>query len=371
MHRLFALIFVLTLLPIGAMTHEQRPAVANIGFGEGVVKIDIRMTLEALIARIDPALGDTAESENAARYDALRKLPPAQLAVEFNGFQAEFLDGLHLIVDGASLKIDGIQAQIPEVGDLNLTRDSRVIFSAKIPAGSSEMTFGWEEKFGPVIIRVTTLAGEDGYSTYLTSGQQSAPFSVLDVTPQSSVSIFINYIAIGFQHIVPKGLDHILFVVGLFLLSIRMRPLLWQISAFTVAHTISLALGMLGLINVPVGIVEPLIAASIVYVGVENILVKGLNPWRPFIVFLFGLLHGLGFASVLSEVGMPRAQFMQGLIGFNIGVELGQLAIIAICFGLFGYWFGRKSWYRAAITTPLSLAISLIAAYWFVERIAL
>ncbi len=368
MHRLFALILIL--LPIGAMPHEQRPAVANIGFGEGAVKIDIRMTLEALIARIEPTLGDTAESENAVQYDALRKLQPAQLAAEFNEFQAEFLDGLHLIVDGTSLKVEVIQTQIPEVGNKDLTRDSRIIFNAKIPAGSSEMRFGWNEQFGPVIIRVTTLAGEDGYSAYLTGGQQSAPFSVLGVTPQSSVMIFINYIVIGFQHIVPKGLDHILFVVGLFLLSIRMRTLLWQISAFTIAHTISLALGMLGLVSVPAGIVEPLIAASIVYVGVENIFVKGLNPWRPFVIFLFGLLHGLGFAAVLSEVGMPRAQFMQGLIGFNIGVELGQLAVIAVCFGLFGYWFGRKSWYRAVITTPLSLMISLIAAYWFVERIA-
>ena len=107
------------------------------------------------------------------------------------------------------------------------------------------------------------------------------------------------------------------------------------------------------------------------YVCVENILMKGLSPWRPVVVFMFGLLHGLGFAGVLTEFGMPKGQFLSGLIGFNIGVELGQLTIIAICFVAFGYWFGKKDWYRRVFTIPMSLSISVIASYWFYERVFL
>ncbi|CAN0588825.1 unnamed protein product, partial [Ectocarpus sp. 12 AP-2014] len=128
------------------------------------------------------------------------------------------------------------------------------------------------------------------------------------------------------------GLDHILFVLGLFFLSTRMGPLLWQISAFTLAHTVTLALGALGYVNIPGNIVEPIIAASIVYVAVENIVSDKLHRWRPLVIFVFGLLHGLGFASVLGEFGLPADQFIPALIGFNVGVELGQLTVIAIAF---------------------------------------
>ena len=115
-------------------------------------------------------------------------------------------------------------------------------------------------------------------------------------------------------------------------------------------------------------IVEPLIAASIVYVAVENIFAKGLNPWRPFVIFGFGLLHGLGFASVLGEFGLPDGQFIPALIAFNIGVELGQLTVIALAFLAVG-WFARKSWYRAGIAIPASCIIAAVGAYWCIERV--
>ena len=178
---------------------------------------------------------------------------------------------------------------------------------------------------------------------------------------------FASYIPVGFDHIVPKGLDHILFVLGLFFLSARLGPLFWQISAFTLAHTVTLALGALGWVSVSGAIVEPLIAASIVFVAVENIFSKGLSPWRPAIVFGFGLLHGLGFASVLGEFGLPTGQFIPALIGFNVGVEVGQLAVIAVAFSLVG-WFVRKDWYRTAISIPASLAIAAVGVWWVIER---
>ena len=104
--------------------------------------------------------------------------------------------------------------------------------------------------------------------------------------------------------------------------------------------------------------------------AVENLFTDRLQRWRPAVVFAFGLLHGLGFAGVLSEVGLARAQFVTGLIGFNLGVELGQLAVIAACFLGVGLWFRHRHWYRRAIAMPASAAVALVAAFWFVERIA-
>ena len=178
-----------------------------------------------------------------------------------------------------------------------------------------------------------------------------------------------NVMSIGFTHIVPKGLDHILFVVGIFLASTRLHPLLIQVSSFTVAHTVSLALGALGLVVVDPRIVEPLIALSIAYVCVENIWFGHLTVWRPFVVFGFGLLHGLGFAGVLGEVGLPASEFITGLVSFNLGVEFGQLFVILACFLLVGFWFGRKPFYRRLIVVPASSIVGLIGFFWFVQRV--
>ena len=130
----------------------------------------------------------------------------------------------------------------------------------------------------------------------------------------------------------------------------------------------TLALASFGIVSVSAAVVEPLIAASIVYVAVENIVRPKLGWGRIALVFAFGLLHGLGFASVLSELDLPPARLVVGLIGFNIGVELGQLLVIAVAYLTVGLWFGNKPWYRNVIVIPGSLAIALIASYWVLER---
>ncbi|MFC6586423.1 HupE/UreJ family protein [Sulfitobacter pacificus] len=202
----------------------------------------------------------------------------------------------------------------------------------------------------------------------------------------SASEALVSYIPVGFDHILPQGLDHILFVLGLFLLSTRWGPLLWQVTAFTLAHTVTLALGAMGWVTIPGSIVEPLIAASIVYVAVENIFMRGLSTWRPLIVFGFGLLHGLGFASVLGEFGLPEGQFIPALIGFNVGVELGQLTVIAMAAALI--WLsvraanaakidGEEGAVRSypvmfrAVSVTGSLLIAIIGAWWVVERVFL
>lgn len=190
-----------------------------------------------------------------------------------------------------------------------------------------------------------------------------------DLDKLSTVDVGWVYLQLGFTHILPFGLDHILFVLGLFLLSPKLKPLLWQISAFTIAHSITLSLAMFNVINIPSNIVEPVIAISIVFIAVENIITKKLKPWRIAIIFVFGLIHGLGFAGVLKELGLPQSQFVNALITFNIGVELGQITVVLIAFFAVGFWFQSKKWYRERITIPGSVIIAVIASYWTIQRI--
>jgi hypothetical protein len=115
-------------------------------------------------------------------------------------------------------------------------------------------------------------------------------------------------------------------------------------------------------------VVEPLIALSIAYVAIENMVTRELKPWRVALVFMFGLLHGLGFAGVLRELGLPRTEFLTALVTFNAGVEMGQLTIIAAAWILVGV-FMRRPWYRKAIVVPASCAIALVGVYWTVSRL--
>jgi len=177
------------------------------------------------------------------------------------------------------------------------------------------------------------------------------------------------YLKMGITHIIPNGFDHILFVTSLCLLSNKIKTILWQASAFTVAHSITLALSMKNIIVAPGQLVEPMISLSIVFVAVENILLNELKPWRVLIVFFFGLVHGMGFASALSEVGLPRNNFFTSIIAFNLGVEIGQIAIILFVFGLLVTPFGKKVNFKKQFVYPLSILIALIASYWTIERV--
>jgi len=177
------------------------------------------------------------------------------------------------------------------------------------------------------------------------------------------------YLKLGYTHILPLGLDHILFVLSLFMLSPKLKPLLWQATAFTIAHSITLGLAMYHIISPPANIVEPMIALSILYVSLENIFSPRLKASRIGIVFLFGLVHGMGFAGALGKLGLPQNAYLLSLVMFNIGVELGQLTIILSAYFLLGKWFGKKSYYRRLIVIPASAVIVVVSAVWTVQRL--
>ena len=188
-------------------------------------------------------------------------------------------------------------------------------------------------------------------------------------TRPTRLEIARQYLWLGYTHILPKGLDHILFVLGIFLLSPRWQTLLLQVTAFTVAHSITLALSIYGIVSLPSRVVEPLIALSIAYVAIENLLTRELKPWRLALVFMFGLLHGLGFAGVLRDLGLPREEFLTALLTFNLGVEGGQLTVIAAAFLIVAPVI-KQGWYRQRVVIPASIVIAAIGLYWIVARLS-
>jgi len=350
-----------------AVAHEIRPTIADVDVGQDDVTMTLRITLEALVAGINlDAVDNTNDSPEAVVYDRLRELPPDRLEAALRADWARIARGFLIEVDGTRITPDIDSVAIPAVGNVELPRDSILTIRATLPEGTAPVQLGLARGFGTFVPRQIG-GGGDAYEGFLAAGELTPPLPRAEVLTEGSGAVFLRYIGAGFEHIIPLGLDHILFVLGLFFFATQLGPLLWQVSAFTVAHTITLALAATGIVTVPASIVEPMIAATIVYVGVENTLGWGNVRGRTLLVFVFGLLHGLGFASVLGDYGIASERFVYALIGFNIGVEFGQLAVIAIAFSMVG-WFIAKDWYRARVAVPASLVIAAIGAYWFIER---
>lgn len=368
--QLLAVSSLLALTMGPAQAHEVSPTVADLSVKDGQATLSLRLTLESFLAGIDlDVTEDTNDVAQADDYDALRALDPAALEEKLNAFAAQMLGEISLSIDGEAVPLQITDLNIPEVGDTELPRQSQMTLSAAAPSTASEMQVSWPKGYGTLILR--QMGPENPYTGYISGGQSTPKIEIGGGEARGFFSVFAEYIPVGFDHILPKGLDHILFVLGLFFFSTALRPLLVQVTSFTLAHTVTLALGALGIVTIPGSIVEPIIAASIVYVAIENVFVREMKPWRPVVIFVFGLLHGLGFASVLGEFGLPANQFVAALVGFNVGVEFGQLTVIAIAFLLVGFWFRNKDWYRARIAIPASLLIAAVGAYWFVERVFL
>jgi hypothetical protein len=252
-------------------------------------------------------------------------------------------------------------------GKPNITR---MRMAGRTPPAVSRFTFADGAIMSFFVLKLRSEGKGETVTQWIDGGKTSTPFP-LDraVVPLTRWQIVTLYLRLGFTHILPRGLDHVLFVLGIFLLAVDLKPVLWQVSAFTLAHTITLALTVYGVVSLSPRIVEPLIALSIVYVAVENIFTSKLHAWRPVVVFCFGLLHGMGFAGVLTEIGLPRSEFVPALLSFNAGVECGQLTVIAAAFLLLGLPFRKKPWYRQRIVIPGSLIIAAIGLYWSIQRV--
>jgi len=364
-------VLLLTLLSLAgsAAAHEIRPAVATLTLERGArYELAIVVNIEAVVAGIGAEHRDTDESPNAREYNRLRSLSPEALRAEFDKHADRYLDGITLEFDDTRVRPSIAAIEIPPVADVALSRQTTVRLEGAAPAAAQVLTFSYAARFGSCVVRVRE--GERLDAIWLKDGQRSAPYVPGKGFDQRNLTdVLLDYVVLGFTHIVPKGLDHILFVLGLFLLSARLGPLLIQVTAFTVAHTLTLALSVYGVVSLSPAIVEPLIAASIAYVAIENVVTPTLKPWRALVVFGFGLLHGLGFAGVLREVGLPHGQFVPALVSFNVGVELGQLTVILSAFLAVGVWGRNKQWYRPRFVIPASAVIAAVGLFWTVQRV--
>lgn len=371
-----SLLFLLGLFSTFTLADMVKPALVEISVNtNGRYQIEVRASIEALLTGINSQYRNTKESPNAKAYDDLRVLEAEELEKAFVPFHEDFIQTVRLKIDDQTVPLIITEVKIPEPGYTKVPRISLILLSGGIDRSAEDLTWYYPSRYGDHAVRVRQVdeVNEKWHWSdwqWLRNDETSKPFSLTEVfTRQPIGQVIYSYTVAGFDHILPKGLDHILFILGIFLLSIRMRPLLWQVTMFTIAHSITLGLSINGIFNLPAQIVEPLIALSIAYVGIENMLVKELHKSRLFIVFGFGLLHGMGFASVLADFGMPDDDFMTALISFNIGVELGQLAIISLAFVAVSLWWRHKAWYRMVVVIPGSLMISLTGLYWTYERI--
>ena len=181
-----------------------------------------------------------------------------------------------------------------------------------------------------------------------------------------SSTSWLDFIVMGAEHIL-SGPDHLLFLLALLALARGVWPIVKIVTGFTIAHSITLSLAALGVVEVPSRVVEPLIAATIVWVALENLSFPNGARWRWLVAAVFGLVHGLGFASALTELGLPRDAMVRALVGFNVGVELGQLAFVAIAMPIV-VWLAKPG-RIAVLPQALSVVVALAGAFWLVERL--
>lgn len=373
---LMALILFAATAPVVA--DIVKPALVEISvFSEGHYRVEIRASIEALLTGINARYKNTTQAPTSEEYDRLRELEAPALAEAFEPFRANMLDAVELRLDDQRTRARITAVEIPIPGYTKVPRISLIVLEGEIPTGTRALSWYYPAAFGDNAVRVRQVdkAKEQWHWSpwqWIRDDRTSEPFSLTEVfSPPGFTDVLVEYGAAGFDHIIPKGLDHILFVLGLFLFSTRMRPLLWQITMFTIAHSITLAMAMTGMLELPARVVEPLIALSIAYVGIENLWHKRLHKSRLVLVFTFGLLHGLGFASMLADFGMPDDAFFTALISFNLGVESGQLAVVGLAFLTVGLWLGKKPYYRQLVVIPGSLLITAIGLYWTWERLSL
>ena len=363
----------LTLFSIGAISHEIRPSIADYKIEENILYFDIRLNAELILSGIDASnITDTNSSPLSATYDDLRSLTRENLKILLIESWDDIQSKINLNINEVSTKFELVDINIEANRDFEISRDSILYLKYELDEDDEFLTFKWSEKYGPIIIReINELKKEDDlYTEYLQAGLQTDKIFIKSENKQSIFKSIINYFILGIQHIIPKGLDHILFIVGLFFFSVTLRPLLIQVTMFTIAHSITLIFVSVSYINVNPLIVEPIIALSIAYVGIENIFKEYVKEYlRYIIIFFFGLLHGLGFALVLSDIGYQSSKLILNLISFNLGIEAAQIFIILFLYILLGIKFSNKKYYRYIFQVPVSLFIALVGIYWFFERI--
>ena len=362
--RLSALVFASLVLLSSVVIHAHEAGTTRVSVvlhENRTYDIDVVTDAGALVEKLN-ALADKPAPVNAS---------VASLQSQLAAFDGDFRERVAVAVDGTSMR-PAITYTVAPAVDATSVPSATVHLTGELPPAAQHLTwkFGWT--FTSYTLTIRRGPGDNPTTEQLDGDQTSKPIELRAPSPVSTrIDIATRYLTRGFTHIVPLGLDHVLFVLGVFLLSGRPRTVLLQITAFTVAHSITLGLSMYGIVSISSGIIEPLIALSIAYVAIENICLSELKAWRMVVVSAFGLLHGLGLAGALRDEALPRSEFMTALLTFNLGVEAGQLAVIGVAFILVGYHWSSRAWYRGRVVVPASALIACTAVYWTIERLSM
>ncbi len=350
-----------------------KPALVEISiFSDKRVEVSIDLSLEAAMTGIGTQYASTSEAPNSDEYNYLRLLRPKELESRFEMFQTEFLDSINLSIDGSKEKLQLESSFIDIVGYTKRPRKSILKYSVKLSKSPKSIAWQFGKVHGDSALRYRVYK-KDEYTwsdwVWLRDGSSSGKILIDEQEAVSNSQRIIEFISIGFDHVIPLGWDHLLFIVGMALSTLLWRRLLLLVTTFTVAHTITLGLSMYELVEISARVVEPLIAFSISYVAIENILLKQSIIRKSIIVFLFGLIHGLGFASMLKDFEMDPDTFLVTLISFNVGVELAQIVTVlgVVCVVLLHKKIINNS--RKLLIIPVSVVIAIIGFWWGVERV--
>jgi len=357
--RLAALVSFVAILGLPLLAHPTANSFVVIGVSPSEIEVALTTDERALVIKLDALSGTPEGPHSGAPADS-----------RWSALIPALLDHLELRLDGRSLPLAfrRIERSSDRAGQVRIT-----IAAARPPDATS---LRWRSSlfFGSYPLAVQSGPASappeaDRPYEWLNGSDPSREYSLVSLGAASMAwSGLARPVMMGFTHILPGGLDHVLFVLGLTLLSANARALLLQITAFTIAHSATLALAMAGFVTAPGRLVEPLIAVSIAYVAIENLRTTVVSRWRLLIVFVFGLLHGLGFAGALADTGLAGGSFAATLVGFNVGVELGQLAVVlatlALTYALPLRDADRSRW----IMRPASAAIGTIGLFWAVQR---
>jgi hypothetical protein len=367
----------LWLATFSASAHLPSVASAHV-----TVSSDGRFTLDLTFDVPPFVLGLTPQAATDAAMNAWLDGPTNALATSLNAASSRFQREFSITSDQGTGHVETII--FPTVADMERYKESMGVIQLPVmmmlsleghlPSAAHSVSVCFPKIMDVVAVTVNR-PGQEPATLVANAGEGTPPVplrleganATAKIVQPGRWLVARQYLRLGFKHILPEGTDHILFVLGLFLLSCRLKPLLTQVTAFTLAHSITLGLAMFGVIRLPSTMVEPLIAASIAFVAVENICTPDLKLWRLVVVFCFGLVHGLGFSSVLLSLGLPHRDFLTALVSFNGGVELGQLAVITAAFLAVGWW-RKRQWYRHAIVIPSSALIAAVGVFWTIQR---
>ena len=351
--------------------HEIKPAIVEFNKVKNQINIVLKFNAEAFLANIDASdYKETINFSNSIKYSELRLLPGEILKEKVFESRDQIINSIFIKTSKKQLNLKLVEINVLEEKNIEKVRFTKVYLKTEIKFIETPITFSAKKIFGPLIFKNFSNIDKNTdkpQSQWLKPGNQTSNLGILQVK-NNTTNFSILGIWNGILQIILYGFDHILFILGLFFFSHKLKPLLIQVTTFTIAYSITLIFGGLGYITISPLIIEVIIAASIIWIGFENLFRKKIKVSRLGVIFTFGLVHGFGFASMFKPKGLEGTDYYLNLLSFNIGIELGLLITLLPLIILIPL-FNRLSWYRILIAMPASIIIALFGVEMFIDRI--